>query len=158
MENLPNSRTCFVCGDRNLAGLGVRFRTDGEAVYATATPRVEHTGYNDIVHGGVLAALMDETMGWAPALANRRFCVCVEITVRYEKPVRIGSEITAVGRVTSAHRRIWEAEGEIRDASGAVCVRGKGRYMPVSDERTREVVDYLRFDDDCVPRERICRE
>lgn len=157
MERLPNSRTCFVCGDRNVAGLQVTFHADGEEVSAAVTLRPEHAGYDGVAHGGVLAALLDETMGWAPALANRRFCVCVELNVRYEKPVPVGEPVRATGRVKSAHRRIWEAEGEIRDASGTVCARGAGRYVPLTDEQTRGVVGQMLFDGECVPPERICR-
>src|SRR5437762_2553943 len=89
-EKLPNFERCFVCGDKNAAGLAVRFQTDGERVRTTFTPREAQMGYRGITHGGVLAALLDETMGWAPVLLYRRFCVSVEITVQYLKPVPIG--------------------------------------------------------------------
>src|SRR2546421_5116698 len=78
LEKLPNSAACFVCGDRNHAGLAVRFYVEGERVVTRFTPREEHMGFNGITHGGIIAALLDETMGWAPAVANRRFCVTVE--------------------------------------------------------------------------------
>jgi len=158
VQKLPNFHRCFVCGDRNPAGLAVRFWTDGEKVQTTFTPREPQMGYQGITHGGVLAALLDETMGWAPTLTCRRFCLSVEIRVQYIKPVPLGTEITVIGRVTSDRRRLFEVEGEILDAQGTVYARGAGRYVPVSDEQTRAVVDYLTFDEGCVPPERICRE
>ncbi len=114
-------------------------------------------GYRGITHGGILASLLDETMGWAPSLANRRFCVTLELRVQYVKPVPLHTEVAVRGWVTGAERRIWEAEGEITDAGGAVFVRGSGRYLPVTEEQTRDVVDYLTFDADCVPPDRISR-
>lgn len=45
----------------------------------------------------------------------------------------------------------------VRDSNGVLYARAKGRYLPVSDEQTREVVGYLQFDEDCVGPERICR-
>jgi uncharacterized protein (TIGR00369 family) len=157
LDKLPNYERCFVCGDRNPSGLSVRFRTDGEQVFTTFTPREQHVGFHGTTHGGILAALLDETMGWAPSVVNRRFCLCVELTVEYRKPVPLGMEVTVTGRVVSDRRRIWETAGDIRDAAGTVYARGKGRYVPVSDEQTRVVADYLTFDAGCLPPERICR-
>ena len=156
-EKLPNSSACFVCGDRNPSGLSVRFATDGERVVTLFTPREAQMGYNGVTHGGIIAALLDETMGWALAVANRRFCLTVEITVKYIKPVPIGVEIEVTGWVTDGLRRIWGAEGEVRDSAGMLYARAKGRYMPVSDEQTRDVVGYLQFDESCVGPQRICR-
>lgn len=156
-EKLPNFHACFVCGDRNPSGLAVRFHADGEAVWTRFTPAEPQMGYQGITHGGILAALLDETMGWAPSLANRRFCLTVEIRVQYVKPLPLGTEVTVTGRVIEGSRRIWETEGEVRDDAGTMYARATGRYMPVSDEQTRAVVDYLTFDDGCVPPERICR-
>ena len=39
-----------------------------------------------------MAALLDETMGWAPCVTAGRFCLAVEFNVRYLKsPSRIRS-------------------------------------------------------------------
>jgi uncharacterized protein (TIGR00369 family) len=157
IEKLPNSTACFVCGHGNASGLKARFHTDGERVLTRFTPREPQMGYKGITHGGVIAALLDETMGWAPALANRRFCLTVEISIQYLKPIPIGTEVEVSAWVTDGHRRIWEAEGEIRDSDGNLYARGKGRFLPVSDEQTREVVSYLNFDEGCVAPDRICR-
>ena len=157
LEKLPNSKTCFVCGDRNPSGLRVRFWTDGERVWTLFTPRVEQMGYHGMTHGGILAALLDETMGWAPSLLNRRFCVSIELNVQYLKPVPIDTEIKVSGRAVDARRRIWSAEGDVTDSEGTVYARGTGRYIPISDEKTREVLTYLQFDQDTVAPERIYR-
>lgn len=155
VHKLPHFHRCFVCGDRNPSGLAVRFWTDGEKVWTRFTPREPQMGYRGITHGGVLAALLDETMGWAPALARRRFCLTVEISVQYLKPVPLDAEITVVGWVTSDRRRIWETGGEIHDAQGTIYARGRGRYMALSNAQTRSIVDYLTFDTECVPPERL---
>src|SRR5207248_10441272 len=78
LEKLPNSFACFVCGDRNPKGLRVRFYIEGDSVSGQFMPCDEHMGFRGITHGGIIAALLDEAMGWAPALANRRFCVTAE--------------------------------------------------------------------------------
>lgn len=157
MQKLPNFHGCFVCGDRNPSGLHVRFRTDGERVFTSFTSDTPQMGFHGRTHGGVMAALLDETMGWAPALANRRFCLTIELNVQYLKPLPMGMEVTVSGWVSGGNRRIWEAEGEIADAQGTVYARGKGRFLSMNDDQTRDVVEYLTFDDGCVGPERISR-
>ena len=61
------------------------------------------------------------------------------------------------GWVSGGNRRIAEAEGEIVDAEGTVYARGKGRYLSMNDQQTRDVVEYLTFDEGCVEPERIAR-
>jgi len=150
---LPHSRVCFVCGEENRCGLNVRFLTDGSRVWTTLVPRDIHMGYAGITHGGVLTAVLDETMGWAPAVLTGRFCMAVELRLELRRSVPIGQEVTVVGEMTDISRRIWEGRGEIRGADGTVYVRGSGRFMPMSREQTEQVMDMLIFDEGTVPRE-----
>jgi hypothetical protein len=81
--------------------------------------------------------------------------VSVELNVRFLRPLPIGTEVTATGRLVSSSSRIWEAAGEISGQDGTVYAKATGRYVPLSDERTREVVEYLTFDEECVSRETL---
>lgn len=155
MPKLPNYHLCFVCGDRNPSGLGVRFHTDGEKVWTHFTPDAGHMGYSGITHGGVLAALLDETMGWAPCIATRRFCMSIEVSVEFLKALPLGTPVVATGWTTDTRRRIWLAHGEIRGEDGILYARGRGRYMPMSEEQTCAVMRYLTFDEGCLAPEDV---
>jgi uncharacterized protein (TIGR00369 family) len=145
-RRLPNSAGCYVCGSANPRGLGVRFDHEDAVVTAQFVPHPDHCGYNDRVHGGVMAALLDEVMGWAPSVVKRRFCVAAEIIIRYLKPLPIGHPVTVRGEMTADRGRVWEARGEIVDELGTVYARGTGKYRPLSDEQTQAVMDYLTVD------------
>jgi uncharacterized protein (TIGR00369 family) len=129
--------------------------TDGEKVWTALTPSEPYMGYLGITHGGILATLLDETMGWAPAVHTGLFCMAVELNIEYRKSAPIGSEITVTGWTTDVSRRIWEGRGEVRGADGVLYARGRGRFMPLSVAATDEVMDMLVFDDGTLPRERI---
>lgn len=155
MPAVPNSHGCFVCGDQNPAGLHARFQTDGATISTEITLSPPHNGYNGIAHGGVLAALLDEAMGWAPAVATGRLCMAVEIHVRYRQSVPIGTPLVVKGWVTDTSKRIWEGAGEIRGLDGILYVEASGRFVPLPDEAGRAVADYLVWAADCVPREEL---
>lgn len=142
---LPNYELCYVCGHANPMGLNVRFRWDGEegAVTTRFQPNPLHAGFPGRLHGGVIATLLDETMGWAPCVLAGRFCVAVELNVRYLKPAPPEKEFLAIGRAESSGGRIWEAAGEVRDDEGVVYARGKGRYFPLSEEETNAIMALL---------------
>jgi uncharacterized protein (TIGR00369 family) len=138
-----------------LKGLQIRFRLEGEEVRAEFVADIFRCGYHGVVHGGVLSALLDETMGWAPAYQKRLFCYAAELRSRFLKPAPLGVKLTVCGRMTADRGRIWETEGEVRDDEGTVYARAWGKYVPMTPEQTLEVIDYLKFGEDTVSRSEI---
>ena len=53
---------CFVCGVRNDAGLKLQFRREDDLVVAEFLPQTQFQGFPGVVHGGILASLLDETL------------------------------------------------------------------------------------------------
>jgi uncharacterized protein (TIGR00369 family) len=134
MRELPHTKSCFVCGENNSVGLQQRFDTDGRVVRARFTPRVEHAGFQGVIHGGILATLLDEVMVWACAVQAGRFGFCAEMTVRYQTPARPGETLLVEAELVANRRgRVFEAKAEIRNAAGAIVARAGGKYMPIRD-------------------------
>ena len=142
---LPNSKTCFVCGEDNASGLRTRFYVEDELVKMPLTAVQHHCGYENTVHGGVVAAALDECMGWAAARAIERMCVTAELTVRYIERVPVSPDLTVEAEVKRAHRRMVQAEARIVDSGGTVLARAEGRFLPLSAEETLEVDDALLY-------------
>ena len=134
MRPLPHTRSCFVCGEANPIGLKLRLQTDGRSVHTQFTLRPEHAGFKGIIHGGLLATLLDEVMVWACAVQTRRFAYCAELNVRFLLPARPDEELSAQAEMIDNRRdKIFEAKGEIKDASGRVLAAATGKYMPVKE-------------------------
>src|SRR5438874_2955221 len=126
LAQLPHSRGCVVCGHDNPHGLHLSFEVNphtGE-VGATFVPGPEHIGFIDIVHGGVLATILDEAMVWCATWAGKRFCVCAEMTVRFRRSARVGEHLRVAARVVSHRSRLLETEADIADGSGAIIAIG----------------------------------
>jgi len=90
---------CFGCGDDNPIGLHLRFAADGDTVRASFIPSSDHQGFGNIVHGGIIATILDEAMAWATAHAGF-WAMTGEMRVRFRRPLNIGepSVVTACER------------------------------------------------------------
>lgn len=142
---LPNSDTCFVCGEENHAGLKARFFVENEVVKMHLEAEEHHCGYHNTVHGGVVAAAIDECMGWAAARAVQRMCVTGELTVRYLSRTPADRRLTVCAEVSRAHRRMVHTVGHIVDDEGHVYARAEARFLPLSVEETLQVDGALNY-------------
>lgn len=129
---LPYTRACFVCGANNPRGLHLRFRRDGGAVVTEFVPQPDHAGFRDIVHGGILATVLDEAMFWAAACTTKRFCLAAELNVRFLKKASLGQQLSCVANLTADRGRLWESRAELRDVTGVVYVRATCKQVPMS--------------------------
>ena len=138
MKVLPHTHSCFVCGESNSLGLKLRFETDGRVVRTRFTPRPEHIGFKQVVHGGILATLLDEIMVWACAVRTKRFAFCAELKVRFVNPARPGEEIIALAELVANRReKIFEAKAGLQDSNGKVLATASGKYWPLASRTCR---------------------
>lgn len=146
-EYLPHSAGCFLCGDENACGARTRFFVQDDTVRTRLTLPQHLNGYKNVAHGGVLSGLLDETMGWAATVFSQKhpFYVTGELTVKYLLPVPVEKKIEIVGRMIKDAGRIVYCQGELL-YDGKECLRAKGKFLPLSDEATAEVIPYLKFD------------
>lgn len=135
------SRMCLVCGIENAAGLRGRFfeLKNGELV-GVFRPRAEHQSYPGRLHGGVVSAILDETIGRAINMSDTHtWGVTVEFTVRFRKPVPLDREVRAVGRITRDSSRVFEGTGEILLEDGTVAAEARGKYVKLPIEEIAAV-------------------
>jgi len=147
LRYLPTYKGCLVCGQKevNPSTLNRRFRITAEGVEMPFTPCPHQEGYKGVVHGGIISALLDETIGWAVAVERRKYFVTGEITVRFLRPLGIGTTVTVKGRAVEHKSRYSIAEGQIVDGQGQVYAKATGKFFLMSDEQAWQVHDYLTF-------------
>jgi uncharacterized protein (TIGR00369 family) len=134
MKNkVPEYAGCFVCGVENPFGLRLELFHEDGIVTAEYTPKAEHTGYADTVHGGIISAILDEVMVWAPwSITGKRFFTA-EITVRFSKPLKTDVKATATGKIVKSTGRLHFAEAELKDAGGTVYATATGKYIEMKE-------------------------
>jgi len=129
MVNLPeisideNYSMCFGCGQDNPIGLKLIFDWDGKTARAEFTPTKLYQGWPDIVHGGILMALLDEAMGNAVRFKGMT-CVTAKIQARLKRPAAVGELLIVTAEVTGKNRRTVETKAEITLADGTLVAEG----------------------------------
>jgi len=140
----PTSKMCFVCGVDNPHGLHLQFRVEENAVWVDFTPREEHQGWPGVVHGGIIAALLDEVMGRTSFLLDL-WAVTGTMNVRYVRPVPVGQPLTIRAEITSARSRAIETHAVLTLADGTVGAQATGTYIILSDAMRQELASRLQL-------------
>ena len=120
----PTSRHCFLCGRENPVGLKMRWKTDHEKgeIRGTVTVPEHFNGYPGVVHGGIVAAILDETAGRAVLLSgdDQDLMMTLKLEVSYRRPTPTATPLTAVGRIRRRTARRAIVEGELLLPDGTV--------------------------------------
>ena len=145
MMELPHTRGCLVCGRENPHGLHLHLYVDEQSgqVSSEFVTGIPHIGFEGIIHGGVLATVLDEAMVWAATWAARRFCVAGEMNVRFRQSAGVAQRIAVQAKVTSVRSRLLEADGLLRDPDGKLIAEATGKYVPVPPDRNRQFIATL---------------
>jgi uncharacterized protein (TIGR00369 family) len=134
-RKLANSDThnCFACSPKNPYGLHLELYTDDSTVMTHITLPEQFSGWGRVVHGGILATLLDELMGWAGLYLLRRITLTEKMTVEFLKAAYVGESLEVVGRVTgTTGKRNAQIEGVVSRANGEVCAKSRGDFTTLS--------------------------
>jgi uncharacterized protein (TIGR00369 family) len=127
----PNpTNVCFGCGGANARGMKLTFEQDDAARRIIGRFRLgaEYQGAFGIIHGGVIAVVLDEVMGKVCRFRGVR-AVTAEMKIEYLKPVWVDTDLVVEGYEKEMTGRNLHLVGEIQDASGKVLARSRGRFV-----------------------------
>ncbi len=131
-----NSRYCFVCGLANPIGLKLRFdlTAPGEVTALYTVPE-QYQGYPGVVHGGIVAAMLDEVCGRVHmGIDPPRFMYTARLEVRYRKNVPIEQPLRIVGRAVKSKSRTATASGVIYGPDGEVLAEADALLVDVPED------------------------
>jgi acyl-coenzyme A thioesterase PaaI-like protein len=138
MTKQPTSRMCFICGRQNPLGLKMDFHEDPAAgqVRAQVTVPAAFQGYPGVVHGGIVAAILDEVSGRSVLLhgSEDNLMATLRLTIRYRRPTPTETPLTAVGWLERQSGLGARVAGEIRLPDGTVTADCECVLAPVPEE------------------------
>jgi uncharacterized protein (TIGR00369 family) len=143
LVELPHTPGCLVCGRENPHGLHLHLYVDEATgiVRTRFTPAEHHIGFSGVVHGGVIATVLDEAMVWAATWTGGRFCLCGEMNVRFRDKIIIGQHVDIEASVVERRSRLVKTVGTVFSASGKLLCESSGKYVPLDEAQHRAVVD-----------------
>lgn len=130
---------CFICGLENPVGLHLHIYETGPGTVETSYTAPDHfQGYPGVLHGGIVAAILDEIAGRAHMgsdAENPRFLFTAKLEVKYRRNVPIGKELKIIGKAGKSKSRSAEAWAGIYDAeTDELLAEGTALMMDVPPE------------------------
>ncbi|MDI1247531.1 MAG: PaaI family thioesterase [Lacunisphaera sp.] len=121
---------CFACGDPAAGGLGLKFKIAVPGgVEARWTCPAGGESYPGIMHGGMVATLLDAAM--VHALFARGITARTgELRIRYRRPVSSGSPVTIRGWLVRACGPLFMLQAELQQ-DDSLCAEARAKFMQI---------------------------
>ena len=125
-----NSDLCFVCGVDNPIGLKSHYYVLEEyRVLGVFNGHEFLQSFPGRMHGGIIASLLDETLGRAIQTYDESFwSVTIELNTKYIKPIPLNEDLYIVGYIPNGPRKIYEGVGYICLKDGTILARAEGKF------------------------------
>jgi len=135
LEPKPDN-PCFGCGATNPRGMKLTFEQDdgGQRIHGRFRLGAEYCGGPGFIHGGIIAVLLDEAMGKVSRFRQVR-AVTAELVIEYVKFVGVDEDLIVEARELERNGRVMQRTGEIRNTSGELLARGRGRFVEIDPAR-----------------------
>lgn len=128
---------CFICGLENPVGLKLKiYEVEPGIIETTYTPPEHFQSYPGILHGGIVATILDEISGRAHMgdPSQPRFMFTAKMEVKYRKNVPIGKPLRIVGKAGKTRGRMAEGWSGIYDETGVLLAECNSLLVDVPPE------------------------
>lgn len=129
---LTQDNYCFACGKENPIGLKMEFEYAPGEVTVRFTPRKEHQGWGDVVHGGILFTLMDEAMARMIIDAGD-MVVTSRMEIKFLRPALVNEEIVLKGKLDKTEGKFFYTSSKILGKEGRPVAISKGVYVRAAE-------------------------
>ncbi len=133
--DLFDDHYCFACGADNPHGLGVEWKVEGKKTWTEFIPPRKFQGWKGIVHGGIIATLLDEAMTRLAWIACGG-ALTAEMTIRFVRPARVGKKIYALGEILSESRKLVQMRASLymNDPKGKIIAWSEGKAVKIGQK------------------------
>lgn len=126
---------CYVCSSANPMGLAVQYSMEADGSVTAHLPgNRDLEGYPGLLHGGVIASLLDGAMTHC-MFARGLQALTVELNVRYIASVVTLHEVSVQARFDRSVHGLHMLSGELVQF-GTVKAKARGKFMVRNAKRT----------------------
>jgi len=139
---------CFACSPDNENGLQMTFVEDGDYLISEWTPKGFLAGYNNILHGGIQATLMDEIASWFIQIKLKTAGVTSNMNLRLKRTVHTNQgPLKLRAWLKEVRRNLVDVNVELINPDGKVGAEGVITYYTFSEDVAREKLNFPNPDD-----------
>ncbi|WP_165423479.1 PaaI family thioesterase [Ktedonosporobacter rubrisoli] len=148
MELNENSdyQLCFACGKQNPFGLHMTFRLDNGTVVSDFHPQPEHQGFPGVIHGGIIATVLDEALNRTSMLTEQpAWSMTGRLEIRYRHYVPYGPLLRVRAALGKQKGRMIQATGAVTlaDDESKILAEAQGTFMALAPEVLDQIMqDY----------------
>lgn len=121
---------CWICGEKNPGGFQLKFdlNKNERTMRTSFIPTETYQGYDGIVHGGILSALLDEAMAKL-AFELGYNAVTAMLNIRFKSPAKVKEKLMVRGEITEVNRRLVLAKATIHREDGTLIAEGDSKLV-----------------------------
>lgn len=134
---------CFGCGLKNPIGLKLRFTESDDYLHAVWQPAEKYEGYPNVLHGGIIATLLDEIGAWCVSVKLGTAGVTSEMNIKYLNPVYINKGMISL-KAKIEERTEMKAKliCQLFDGQQKLCAESVAEYFIYPEEIARKRFRY----------------
>lgn len=131
---------CFGCAPENPLGLHMEFYEDGDDIVSFWNPSQHYQGWRGVMHGGILATLIDETGGWVIARKLQTTGMTTSLQLHYRHAVTANDpQLTIRAHIKEQRHGMVTLEATLESSQGEVCVTAEAVYYTFDKQQAREM-------------------
>ncbi|WP_337286702.1 PaaI family thioesterase [Candidatus Methylomirabilis sp.] len=124
-----DDQMCFVCGTQNGDGLHLDFELIGvDRIRTEFTPSKKFQGWKDVLHGGLIATILDEVMVNG-AYLRQIMAVTTKLEIRLRRPAAIGERLIFYGQILKKNTRTVNMKAWAEREDGTIVAEATGLLM-----------------------------
>ncbi len=125
---------CFACGVENPIGLHLKFEVAQDKVVAKKILPSEFQGYEKVLHGGIIATMLDESMCRFIQEKFNEPAMTARLEIRYHAPTPIGQEIKISAWQESQRRNIIGLKSTVELSDGTITAEATAKFAVVNSK------------------------
>lgn len=132
-------QNCVGCSPRNAKGLHLHFVPHGHEVRADVLLDRSYESYPGMIHGGIVALILDEVTGRAALWQARCFVMTLGIRIRYAAIMQPGVSYIARAEADAVGEDQLRATGMLEDREGRLIATANSTFTALRGSRLADV-------------------
>ncbi|QLE78851.1 PaaI family thioesterase [Francisella sp. Scap27] len=142
--DFPWDFTCFSSKDKNPIGIQLPLYHIADHMYTKFKCLPNHVGWENVIHGGIIALICDDILGKHVLMVAKSFCVTRNLNVKYLKPMYSKCFYTFKTTIIRKSKTTVWIKVDIYDEKNSLCAYADADFAIISEEdaKSKNIASY----------------